>query len=177
MEESASQGQRPEYAVNGQIYLPMVQAPHGMDGSQASGLLSQPKAQGLQGEEKQQQSQLCCCRILGHCSFSHHHPQQSLWGSISHACDHERQRVMVRTSVHMEFIVSMRGWAIRHGTRNFDLPIPQLPTNLHHHPTSCCLPYQDLGNGDRQIGSLASPGETSRHSPHKNQEIQNSCER
>ncbi len=43
---------------------------------------------------------------------------------------------MVRTSVRVEFIVGMRGWAIRHGTENFDLPIPQLPTNLHHHPTS-----------------------------------------
>jgi hypothetical protein len=82
---------------------------------------------------------------------------------------------MVRASVHMGYIVSMRGWAIRHGTRHFTLPIlpiPQLPTDLHHHPTSSCLPYQDLGNNDRQIGSLTSPGETSRHLPHKSQEIQ-----
>jgi hypothetical protein len=84
---------------------------------------------------------------------------------------------MIRTSVHMEFIVSMRSWAIRHGKRHFNLPIPQLPTNLHHHTTSCRLPYQDLGKGDRQIGSLASPGETSRHSSHESQEIQDSCEK
>ncbi len=86
---------------------------------------------------------------------------------------------MVRTSVHMGHVVSMRGWAIRHGTRLFDLPIlpiPQLPTDLHHDPLPSPLPYQDLGKGDRQVGSLASPGETSRHLPHKNQEIQNSCE-
>jgi hypothetical protein len=153
----------------------MVQAPHGMDGPQASGLLPKPKAQGLQ--EKRQQSQLCCHRILGHCSFSHHHPQQSLRGSIGHACNHERQRVMVRASVHMEFIVSMCGWAIRHGTRHFNLPIPQLPTDLHHHPTSSLLPYQDLGNGDRQIGSLASSGETSCHLPRESQEIQDSREK
>ena len=84
---------------------------------------------------------------------------------------------MVRASVHVEHTVSMRGWAIRYGTTNFYLPIPQLPANLHLHPASSCLPYQDLGNGDHQIGSLASPGETSRQLPHKNQEMQNSCER
>ena len=84
---------------------------------------------------------------------------------------------MMRTSVHMEFIVSIRGWAIRHGSRNFDLPILQLPTNLHHHPTLPCLPYQDLGNSNHQIGSLASPGETLHHMPHKNQKIQDSCEK
>ena len=84
---------------------------------------------------------------------------------------------MVRTSVHMEFIVSMRGWAIRHGSRNFDLPILQHPTVLHHHPASPHLPYQDLGNGDHQIGSLVSPGETSHHLPHENQKIQDSCEK
>jgi hypothetical protein len=87
---------------------------------------------------------------------------------------------MVCTSVHMGYIVSMRGWAIRPGTRHFNLPIlsiPQLPTDLHHHPTSSCLPYQDLGNGDSQIGSLASLGETSRHLPHESQEIQDSREK
>ncbi len=84
---------------------------------------------------------------------------------------------MVRTSVHMEFIVSMHSWAIRHGSRNFDLPILQHPTNIHHCPASPCLPYQDLGNGDHQIGSLASPGETSHHLSHKNQKIQDSCEK
>jgi hypothetical protein len=87
---------------------------------------------------------------------------------------------MVHASVHMGYIVSMHGWAIRHRTRHFNLPIlpiPQLPTNLHHHPTSSCLPYQDLGKGNCQIGSLASPGETSCHSSHKSQEIQDSREK
>ena len=83
---------------------------------------------------------------------------------------------MVRTSVRVEFTVSMRDWAIRYGTTIFNLPIPQLPTEFHHLPTSSRLPYQDLGNDDRQIGSLASPGETSRHLPHESQEIQDSRE-
>jgi hypothetical protein len=153
----------------------MLQTPHGMDGPQASGLPPKSKAQGLQ--EKRQQSKFRCCRILGHCYFSHHHPQQSLHGPIGHTRNHEQRRVMVRTSVHMGYIVSMRGWAIRHGTRHFNLPIlpiPQLPTNFHHHPISSCLPYQNLGSGDHQIGSLASLGEISRHSLHKSQEIQDS---
>ena len=85
--------------------------------------------------------------------------------------------MMVRTSVHVEHTVSMRGWAIRYRTRNFYLPITQLPTEFHHLPTSSRLPYQDLGNGDRHIGSLASPGETSRHSPYESQEIQDSREK
>jgi hypothetical protein len=85
--------------------------------------------------------------------------------------------MMVRTSVHVEFTVSMRGWAIGYGTTNFYLPIPQLPTDIHHHPTSSRLPYQDLGNGNYQIGFLASPGETSRHSPHESQKIQDSREK
>ena len=114
---------------------------------------------------------LLCC-ILGH-----HHPQQSLRCPIGHACNHEPQSVMVRTSMHVEFIVSMCGWAIIHGSRNFDLPILQHPTNLHHHPTSPCLSHQDPGNGDHQIGSLASLGETSHHSMHKNQKIQDSSEK
>jgi hypothetical protein len=86
---------------------------------------------------------------------------------------------MVRTSVHMGHIVSMRGWAIKHKARHFNLPIlpiPQLPTDLHRDPIPSRLPYQGFGNGDRQISSLASPGETSSHSPHKSQEIQDSCE-
>jgi hypothetical protein len=85
--------------------------------------------------------------------------------------------MMVRTSVRVDSPVSMHGWAIRYRTTNYHLPLPHLPTNLHLHPASSRLPYQDLGNGNHQIGSLASPGETSRHSSNKNQAIQNSCER
>ena len=85
--------------------------------------------------------------------------------------------MMVHASVHVEFIVSMCGWAIQHGSRNFDLPLLQLPTDLHHHPTSPRLPYQLHGKGDHQVDSLASPGETSRHSPYQSQEIQDSHEK
>ncbi len=74
----------------------MVLTPYGVDGPQASGLPPKPEAQGLQ--EEQQQSQLRCRCILGHCSFGHHHPQQSLRGSIGHARNHERRRVMVRST-------------------------------------------------------------------------------
>ncbi len=84
---------------------------------------------------------------------------------------------MVHASVHVEFIVSMCGWAIQHGSRNFDLPLLQLPTDLHHHPTSPHLPYQLHGEGDHQVNSLGFPGETSRHSPHQSQEIQDSREK
>jgi hypothetical protein len=86
----------------------------------------------------------CHRRIIGHCPFGHHHPQQSLRGSLGHVCGHERRRVMVRTSVHMGHIFSMRGWATRHGTRHLKLPfflIHQLPTNLHRDPISSRLPY------------------------------------
>ncbi len=143
-----------------------------MDGPQIVQLHPGPEAQGQPEDRQQQQSQLCC-----RCILSHHHPQQWLGGPIGHNQDHAQRRVMVRTSVHMEFFVSMRGWAIRHGSRNFDLPILQHPTVLHHHPASPHLPYQDLGNGDHQIGSLVSPGETSHHLPHENQKIQDSCEK
>jgi hypothetical protein len=87
---------------------------------------------------------------------------------------------MVRTSVHMGHIVSMHGWAITHGTRHLNLHIfliYQLPTDLHRDPIPSRLPYQDLGEGDPQVSSLASPGETSRHLLHKSQEIQDSCEK
>ncbi len=60
-------------------------------------------------------------------------------GSIGHTRDHERGRMMVSTSVHVEYTVSMRGWAIRYGTRNFHLPIPQHPTYLHLHPPTQLL--------------------------------------
>ena len=43
MEEIASQGSRSERKAIGQIYLPMVRTPHGVDGSQASGLPPKPK--------------------------------------------------------------------------------------------------------------------------------------
>ena len=77
---------------------------------------------------------------------------------------------MVHTSVHLEFNVSMCGWVIGYRSTNVDLPPSQLPTNHHLHPTSTCLPYQNLGNGYLKDSSLASPGETLHHLPQKNQE-------
>ncbi len=83
---------------------------------------------------------------------------------------------MVRTSVHFEFSGSMCGWAIGHRSTNLDLPPPQLPSNHHLHPISSRLPYQNLGNNNLQVGSLASLGETLCHLLQENQEIQDSCE-
>ena len=83
---------------------------------------------------------------------------------------------MVHASVHMEYD-SMHGWAIGHRSTNLDLPPPQLPSNHHLHPISSCLPYQNLGNGDLQDGSLVSLGETLCHVPQENQEIHDSCEK
>ena len=137
MEESATHGRQKEgRKTSGKIHLQLVQPPHGVDGPHAFRLHPGLEAQGRPEERQQQQSQPCRPCILGH-----HHPQQLLRGPIGHACNHEQQSVMVRTSVHMEFIVSMRGWAIVHRSRNFDLPNLQLPTNLHHHPASPRLPY------------------------------------
>ena len=97
---------------------------------------------------------------------------------LGHSHDHEQRRMMVRTSVHLEFSVSMHGWAIGHRSTNFDLPHPQLPTNDHHlHSHLPRLPYQNLGNSDLKVGSLLPPGETSHNLLHKNQMIQDSCEK
>ncbi len=74
--------------------------------------------------------------------------------------------------MHMEYF-SMRGWAIGHGSIS-DLPLCTTPASHPPQPDLPCLPYQNLGKGDHQVGSLASPGETLRHSPHQSQEIQDS---
>jgi hypothetical protein len=79
---------------------------------------------------------------------------------------------MVHASVHMEYI-SMRSWTIGHGSI-FDLPLRTIPAGHHPQPDLPRLPYQNCGEGDHQVGSLASPGETSRHSSHQSQEIQDS---
>jgi hypothetical protein len=147
-----------------------------VDGPQASGLHSKPEAQGLQREEKRPQSQLCCHCILGHCSFGHHHPQQLLRSSIGRDHDHaNNQGMMVHASVHMEY-VSMHGWAIGHGSF-FNLPLHNTPTGHHLQPDLPRLPYRNCGEGDHQVGSLASLVETLRHSLHKSQEIHDSCEK
>ena len=79
---------------------------------------------------------------------------------------------MVHASVHMEY-VSMRGWAIGHRSTS-DLPLSTSPAGHRPQPDPPRLPYQIRGEGDHQVGSLASPGETLRHSPYQNKEIQDS---
>ena len=164
MEEGATQRQQPQGKASGQIYLQVVQAPHGMDCPQASGLQAKPKAQRLPREEEQPQGSFCCRPILGHCSLGHHHPQQSLRGSLGHDCDHAKRGMMVHASVHMEHINICSG-AIGHESM-FDLILRITPAGRHPQPDLPCLPYQNRGEGDHQVGSLASPGETSCHLPH-----------
>jgi hypothetical protein len=82
---------------------------------------------------------------------------------------------MVHASVHMEY-VSMRGWAIGRRSTS-DLPLYTSPAGHRPQPDRPCLPYQIRGKGDHQVGSLASPGETSRHLPHQSQVIQDSREK
>ena len=73
--------------------------------------------------------------------------------------------MMVHASVHMEY-VSMRGWAIGHGSIS-DLPLCTTPAGHHPQPDLPHLPYQNRGKGDHQVGSLASLGETLRHLQHQ----------
>ncbi len=143
MEEGATQRRRTQGKASGHIYLPVVQAPHDMDGPQASGLQAQPKAQGLPREEGRPQGQLCCCCILSHCSFGHHHPQQLLRGSIGYYCNHAKQGMMVHPSVHMEYI-SMCSWAIGHRSIS-DLPLYTTPAGHRPQPDLPRLPYQNCG--------------------------------
>jgi hypothetical protein len=77
--------------------------------------------------------------------------------------------------VHMEY-VSMRGWAIGHRSTS-DLPLSTSPAGHRPQPDPPRLPYQICGEDDHQVGSLASPGETSRHSLHQSQDIQDSREK
>jgi hypothetical protein len=121
-------------------------------------------------KEGPQQGQLCC-----HCLSGHHHHLPLLRGPLGHSCEHRQRRMMVRTSMHLEYDVSMHGWAIRHRTTNHDLPLYSIPSNNHLHTVPPCLPYQELGNDNLQDGSLAPPGETSRYLMQKSQEIQETC--
>ena len=80
--------------------------------------------------------------------------------------------MMVHASVHMEY-ASMGSWAIGHGSIS-DLPLYTTPAGHRSQPDRPCIPYQNCGEGDHQVGSLVSLGDTSRHSPHQSQEIQDS---
>jgi hypothetical protein len=72
--------------------------------------------------------------------------------------------MMVRTSMHLEYDVSVHGWAIKHRTTTHDLPFRPFPSYNHLHTMLPRLPYQQLGNNDLQDGTLAPPGELLRYS-------------
>jgi hypothetical protein len=82
--------------------------------------------------------------------------------------------MMVHAGMHVDFSVSMRGWAHSIGHRTyyiFDLPPHHL---LHHHePSPFCRPQGSkitlLTNDDDPPGdSLASPGAQGDHPPRRN---------
>jgi hypothetical protein len=59
---------------------------------------------------------------------------------------------MVRASVHMEY-VSMRSWAIGHESI-FDFPLGNTPASHHLQLDQPCLPYQNCGKGEHQMGGI-----------------------
>jgi hypothetical protein len=66
--------------------------------------------------------------------------------------------MMVCTSMHLECVVSMHGWAIKHRTTNHDLPFYPTPSYDHLCAVPPCLPHQELGNNNLQDGSLVPQG-------------------
>jgi hypothetical protein len=79
---------------------------------------------------------------------------------------------MVRTSVHLDCVVRMHGWAIKHGTTNHELPFYPTPSFNHLCAVPSHLSHQDLGYNDPQDGSLVPKGKTLHCLMQKNQEIQ-----
>ena len=118
------------------VHLQLVQAPYDMDGPQAFGLQIGQEGQG-RSEKGPQQGQLCC-----RCLYGHQYHQSSLHGPLGHSCKPQWGRMMVRTSMHLEYDVSMHGWANWSRTINHDLPFQPIPTYYHLLTILPCLPYQ-----------------------------------
>jgi hypothetical protein len=116
-------------------------------------------------EEGLQQGQPC-----HRCLSGHHHHQPSLRGPPGHSCKH-RGRMMICTSVHLECVVRMHGWAIKYRTTNRDLPFCTTLSDNHPPAVPPCLSHQELGNNDPKDGSLAPKGKTLHRSTQKSQEI------
>jgi hypothetical protein len=79
---------------------------------------------------------------------------------------------MVCTSMHLECVVSMHGWAIKHGTTNHDLPFYLTPSYDYLRAVSPYLSHQELGYNDPKNGSLVPKRKTLRCLMQRSQEIQ-----
>jgi hypothetical protein len=80
---------------------------------------------------------------------------------------------MVCTSVHLDCVVRMHGWAIKYRTTNYDLPCSSPnPSFNHPHALPPCLSHQELGYDNPKDGSLAPKRKTLRCLMQKSQEIQ-----
>ncbi len=79
---------------------------------------------------------------------------------------------MVRTSMHLDCVVRMHGWAIKHGTTHHDLPFYPTPSYDHLRAVLPHLFHQELGYNDPKDGSLVPKIKTLRCSMQKSQEIQ-----
>jgi hypothetical protein len=62
---------------------------------------------------------------------------------------------MVHTSVHLDCVVRVHGWAIKYRTTNHDLPFYPTPSYDHLRAVPPHLPYQQLGNDNPEDNSLA----------------------
>jgi hypothetical protein len=80
--------------------------------------------------------------------------------------------MMVRTSVHLDCVVRMHGWAIKHGTTNHDLPFYPTPSYNNLRAVLPHLSHQELDYNDPKDGSFAPKRKTLRCSMQKSQEIQ-----
>ncbi len=79
---------------------------------------------------------------------------------------------MVRTSMHLDCVVRMHGWAIKHGTTNHDLPFYPTPSYNHLRAVLPHLSYLELGYDNPKDGTLAPKRKTLRCLMQKSQEIQ-----
>jgi hypothetical protein len=64
--------------------------------------------------------------------------------------------------MHLECVVRMHGWAIKHRTTNHDLPFYPTPSYDHLRAVLPRLLHQELGKDDPQDGSLVPQGKTLR---------------
>jgi hypothetical protein len=80
--------------------------------------------------------------------------------------------MMVRTSMHLDCVVRIHGWAIKQGTTNHDLPFYPTPSYNHLRAVLPYLSHQELGYDNPKDGSLAPKRKTLRRLTQKSQEIQ-----
>ncbi len=79
---------------------------------------------------------------------------------------------MVCTSVHLDCVIRMHGWAIKHGTTNHDLPFYPTPSYDHLCAVLPHLSHQELGYNDPKDSPLAPKRKILCRLTQKSQEIQ-----